>query len=440
MLVELEDISKVELSEVNLKKDEISDLDDIKLSLFEKFRRSKKTLVTVVWIAIFVDCLFYSIVIPLLPLYLEELHVSQSLIGVLYSSFSFAILASAPFAPSVVDKIGCKNAMLGGMFVLESSSILFAFGTSYWVLLIARMLQGFSSGVTWCAGFAMIANAFPSEQQGTIIGYITVGNGLGMLLGPIIGGALYSLGNGSKEFPFLIMGIPIIIDGVARALIRDPPQKTVPEDNKQGYIVMMKDMRIMMVLGITVFGQGALASLEPVLPVYLESQWGLNSSYIGLIIGAMLLVFAACSPVVGKFCDRCPQYRNHIMALGLLLMVCLVPLMAITSSLTVMIILLLGFGAALSCVSTPPSPEINSIIERDYESKYFSAAAAALYIGYGVGAVVGPIGVSALVDGFNTSAGMLGLAIAILIYFVVFVTGMVISKRKYAVRPIRLPE
>lgn len=77
MLVELEDIEKVELSEVNLKKDEISDLDDIKLSLFERFRRSKKTLVTVVWIAIFVDCLFYSIVIPLLPLYLEELHVSQ---------------------------------------------------------------------------------------------------------------------------------------------------------------------------------------------------------------------------------------------------------------------------------------------------------------------------------------------------------------------------
>ena len=41
-----------------------------------------------------------------------------------------------------------------------------------------------------------------------------------MLLGPIIGGALYTLGNGSKEFPFLIMGIPIIIDGIARAIIR----------------------------------------------------------------------------------------------------------------------------------------------------------------------------------------------------------------------------
>jgi hypothetical protein len=37
--------------------------------------------------------------------------------------------------------------------------------------------------------------------------------------------------------------------------------------------------------GATAFGQGALASLEPVLPVYLASQWGLNSSYIGLIIG-----------------------------------------------------------------------------------------------------------------------------------------------------------
>jgi DHA1 family solute carrier family 18 vesicular amine transporter 1/2 len=68
--------------------------------------------------------------------------------------------------------------MLGGMFILESSSILFAYGNTYWVLLVARMLQGLSSGITWCAGFAMIANAFPSDQQGTIFGYITVGNGV----------------------------------------------------------------------------------------------------------------------------------------------------------------------------------------------------------------------------------------------------------------------
>jgi hypothetical protein len=67
---------------------------------------------------------------------------------------------------------------------------------------------------------------------------------------------------------------------------QDPEQKSVTQDNKQGYLVMLKDMRIMMVLGITLFGQGALASLEPVLPVYLESQWGLNSTYIGLIIGS----------------------------------------------------------------------------------------------------------------------------------------------------------
>jgi hypothetical protein len=41
-----------------------------------------------------------------------------------------------------------------------------------------------------------------------------------MLLGPIIGGALYSIGGESKEFPFLIMGIPIILDGIARFIIK----------------------------------------------------------------------------------------------------------------------------------------------------------------------------------------------------------------------------
>jgi MFS family permease len=68
----------------------------------------------------------------------------------------------------------------------------------------------------------------------------------------------------------------------------------------------------------------------------------------------MLLVFAACSPIVGKICDKYPNRRNHVMIAGLFLMILLIPLMAVTKSLPMMILVLLGFGAALSCLSTPP--------------------------------------------------------------------------------------
>ena len=68
--------------------------------------------------------------------------------------------------------------MLGGMFVLESSTLLFAFGTDYYVLLVARLLQGLSSGISWCSGLAMVADAFPTEKQGVAYGMITVGNGV----------------------------------------------------------------------------------------------------------------------------------------------------------------------------------------------------------------------------------------------------------------------
>jgi MFS family permease len=132
------------------------------LDLISKIRRSNTTLLIVIWIAIFVDCLFYSIVIPLLPLYLQQLKVSQAMIGVLYASFSVSTLLTTPFAPFLVDKLGKKNTMLGGMFILESSTLLFAYGTDFWVLLVARVLQGLASGISWCSGLSMIADAFPS--------------------------------------------------------------------------------------------------------------------------------------------------------------------------------------------------------------------------------------------------------------------------------------
>jgi len=60
--------------------------------------------------------------------------------------------------------------MITSVLLLEASTLLFAFGTSYWVLLIARFLQGIkilhkglltltgaSSGAMWTASMALVA-------------------------------------------------------------------------------------------------------------------------------------------------------------------------------------------------------------------------------------------------------------------------------------------
>jgi MFS family permease len=76
-----------------------------------------------------------------------------------------------------------KKSLLFGLVVQFFSTIFFAFGSNYWILLFARALQGFSSGITWVAGFAMIGDKYPANEQGLVVGQLESLSGAGVLLG-----------------------------------------------------------------------------------------------------------------------------------------------------------------------------------------------------------------------------------------------------------------
>lgn len=57
--------------------------------------------------------------------------------------------------------------MISGIAGLLGSTILFLFANSYWELLLARLLQGFSDACVWTLGLCLIADTFPIEELGT---------------------------------------------------------------------------------------------------------------------------------------------------------------------------------------------------------------------------------------------------------------------------------
>lgn len=68
--------------------------------------------------------------------------------------------------------------MIVGLVIQAVSTIAFIFGNNYWVLLISRCFQGFSSAITWVSGSALIADSFPSNEQGAKLGLVLTGTGV----------------------------------------------------------------------------------------------------------------------------------------------------------------------------------------------------------------------------------------------------------------------
>lgn len=68
------------------------------------------------------------------------------MIGLLFSIYSVGLLIASPLFGALSDQIGRRTPMIFGLLGLAASSLLFAFATSFWMLLAARICQGISAG------------------------------------------------------------------------------------------------------------------------------------------------------------------------------------------------------------------------------------------------------------------------------------------------------
>jgi predicted MFS family arabinose efflux permease len=59
-----------------------------------------------------------------------------------------------------------KPLIFVGLALLLTGTLLFAFCTEYWVLLLSRILQRFVSGIVWTLGLANIADRFEEKDLG----------------------------------------------------------------------------------------------------------------------------------------------------------------------------------------------------------------------------------------------------------------------------------
>ena len=89
----------------------------------------------------------------------------------LFGSFGVTLLAVSVPMGAVSDAIGRKLPLVAGALGLAAATGLFAISDSLPWLFAARLCQGAADGVTWVAGFALIADLYGPEERGRVMGY-----------------------------------------------------------------------------------------------------------------------------------------------------------------------------------------------------------------------------------------------------------------------------
>lgn len=145
------------------------------------------------YFATFVDMLGYGLILPAFPIIAIKYGANGFKMGVLNSSYSTAQMIGSIVCGMLSDsgRIGRRPILLFSLFGSILALMGLGFCDSYWSLFIVRTIDGGMSATVGTAQ-AYIADMTKPKERAKYMGLIGASTGLGVVLGPFIGGVMYS--------------------------------------------------------------------------------------------------------------------------------------------------------------------------------------------------------------------------------------------------------
>jgi MFS family permease len=302
-----------------------------------------------------------TLLLPFLPLYVEQLGVTDHAAivqwsGIAYGATFFTAALTAPLWGRLADRYGRKLMLIRASLGMAIAMSLIGVAHNIWQLVALRLLAGLLGGYT-SGSMLLIAAQTPKARSGWALGILSSGIMAGNLVGPLIGGTLPPL-IGIRA-TFLIAGAVIFVTFIATTLlIREAPRPARVRGEKArggwGLVADKRPIVAMLVTGLLLMV--ANMSIEPIITVYVAQfvQSSQVTFVAGLVMSAAALGSILSASLLGRLADRVGHWNIIVVCLaasGLLL----IPQAFVTNGWQLIILRFLmglALGGLLPCIAS----------------------------------------------------------------------------------------
>uniref|UniRef100_A0A3Q3GQN9 Major facilitator superfamily (MFS) profile domain-containing protein n=1 Tax=Labrus bergylta TaxID=56723 RepID=A0A3Q3GQN9_9LABR len=385
------------------------------LSWLRQETRMKNMVLLVVFIALFLDHMLLSVVVPILPGYLYEAqilssgngsdfpligHLPRSVVytpphqnpgsncsetgdqldtvnikvGLLLASKSTVQLFMNPFVGPLIDRIGYHLPMCAGFCITVLATILFAFSSSFILMLLARSVQGVGGSCLSVAGMAMLADMYKDEKErGRAMGISFSGLALGLIAGAPFGSLMYQFVG--KMSPFLVLAVV--------SLIFQPSQVQTEKEKGTPLLTLLRDPYILIATGI--FNQLVdINMIEAALPIWMMKTMCASKWHLG--IDTNICLFLCSKSRKSSYLINIDSYR----------IICILFLnFQFSKNIYHLLVLNAFIGFSVGIVDSAMMPLMGRLVDIRHQPVYgsvYAIADVAVCIGFCVGpAISGPI-------------------------------------------------
>jgi len=265
--------------------------------MWKKSSASNRRNMIILFAALAVNMLGFGMVIPIMPFYIESLGASGTELGLLMAIFSLMQFIFAPFWGDLSDRIGRRPVMLIGIAGSVISLTMFGLSTRMWMLLGSRALAGILSSALLPTAMAYITDSTCAEDRGAGMGLWGAAMGVGMVLGPGVGGVLAKI---SLPTPFFAGAA---LSAVIMAFVYLALPESLPAELRKGGTARFRgpDLAGMLralagplgyLLVLAFLLDFGLTNFEGVFGLYAARRFDYGTSQVGLILTFVGLISA----------------------------------------------------------------------------------------------------------------------------------------------------
>nr|XP_018903402.1 PREDICTED: MFS-type transporter SLC18B1-like [Bemisia tabaci] len=262
-----------------------------------------------------------SIMAPFFPREAAGKGMNVAWAGFVFSFYAFVMFLMSPVCGKILPHTGAKFLFLSGVFIAGWCNILFGAlpqiqnDTMFAIFcFIVRGFEALGASAFTTASFVFVTHLFP-ENIGTVLGIQETFVGLGMSVGPALGGILYAWGGFALPF-YLVGGVMVAALPLYMWLLPYVYQEESHSEQSGSFLKLMTVPSVFIIGLVVMVASTVWAFLDPTLEPHLR-ELNLTSTEMGLIFLLFSALYGLSSPLWGWLADRLDHHWG-MMVVGLL--------------------------------------------------------------------------------------------------------------------------
>ncbi|EFM11352.1 major facilitator superfamily MFS_1 [Paenibacillus curdlanolyticus YK9] len=351
----------------------------------------------ILWVGVLLCSSSYTMVIPLLPLFLPELGVDKNSIywwvGIVQSSAFLVGAVMAPLWGSMADKYGKRKMVIRAGLSLSVVYALISFVHNPWELVGIRLLHGFVGGFV-PASMAIVASIAPERRMGWSLGMMQAATMTGSIMGPLLGGLLSHVFGQRQSFivaaSFILLATIAVMLFVKEGRVGEAAASASAAKStiRGDYRAALHNRQLINLLALLLLFQLSVNMVQPLLTLHIADMRG-NVQDVAATAGFVLSLIGIAGILASPQWGKLGEKRGYLRVLIICLIAsgCVISLQYFVHELWLFTVVQFTFGLFLAGIV----PVVNTLVVKSTDTAFRGRSFGMTTSANQLGSLLGPL-------------------------------------------------